>query len=144
MRIDGQWYLCDDEIVRPIVSGEILTGDGSWLKVLFLVDIGADVTALSADVLRVLGLPTRERPDRLGGVGGIAGSVALSTQIRLLCDDGGKAVFRGEFSAFTSPEALDMSVLGRDILDLFAVIADRQGTVVALIRDRHRYRIVSS
>lgn len=28
MRIDGCWYPCDDEITRPIVHAEILTGEG--------------------------------------------------------------------------------------------------------------------
>lgn len=143
MRIDGCRYPCDDDIVRPIVCGEILAGDDQWLKSLFLVDTGADVTAFSADVLDLLGLPTQERPDRLGGVGGVADSLALSARIRLRCDDGVKAVFRGEFSAFVSSDALDMSVLGRDILDHFSVIADRQGSTLALIRDRHRYQIAT-
>jgi len=35
-----------------------------------------------------------------------------------------------------------MSVLGRDILDLFAVIVDRPGDVVCLVGQRHRYQIV--
>jgi len=143
MRIDGCWYPCDDEITRPIVHAEILTGEGDWLKVLLLVDTGADVTAFSADVLELFGLPIHERHDRLGGVGGVADSVTLLAQLRLTCDDGRKAVFRGEFSAFRSADALDMSVLGRDILDHFAVIADRQATLLALIRDRHRYQIVT-
>lgn len=143
MRIDGCWYPCDDEVARPIVHAEILTGNGDWLKALFLVDSGADVTAFSADVLELLGLPIHEHRERLGGVGGIADSVALFAHIRLTCDDGGKVVFRGEFSAFRGSEALDMSVLGRDILDHFALIADRQASALALIRDRHRYQIMS-
>lgn len=143
MRIDGCWYPCDNDIARPIVHAEVLTGDGDWLKVLFLVDTGADVTAFSADVLELLGLPIHECPDRLGGVGGIVDSVALSAIIRMTCDNGGKALFRGEFSAFLSSDAVDMSVVGRDILDHFALIADRQASVLALIRDRHRYQIAS-
>ena len=38
-------------------------------------------------------------------------------------------------------EALDMSVLGRDILDMFAVIVDRRGVVVAIVGGQHRYTI---
>jgi len=38
--------------------------------------------------------------------------------------DGSKAILRGEFSAFVRSESLDMSILGRDILDHFTLIAD--------------------
>ena len=38
-------------------------------------------------------------------------------------------------------EALDMSVWGRDILELFAVIVDRSTSVVSLLGQRHVYRI---
>src|SRR5688572_15020180 len=47
MRIDGVWHLCDDGIVRPVIRGEILACDGSWVKAPFLVDSGADRTVFS-------------------------------------------------------------------------------------------------
>ncbi len=59
----------------------------------------------------------------------------------LLCDDGQKVTFGGEFAAFTQDEALDMSVLGRDILNLFAVIIDKPDDAVCMVRQRHGYRI---
>lgn len=68
-------------------------------------------------------------------------SVTISTQIRFPLDNGEMAIFRGDYAAFTSHEALDMSVLGRDILDMFAVIVDRAADVVAIIRERHGYAI---
>ncbi len=34
-----------------------------------------------------------------------------------------------------------MSVLGRDITDLFAAIVDRPGNVVCLLGQNHRYKI---
>ena len=37
--------------------------------------------------------------------------------------------------------ALDMSVLGRDILDMFALIADRRANVVAILADGHHYTV---
>jgi hypothetical protein len=42
----------------------------------------------------------------------------------------------------TDPGALDLCVLGRDILDLFAVIIDRPGKVVCLLSQKHRYAII--
>lgn len=32
MRINGQWLLCDDGIVRPIARGHIETADGDCLR----------------------------------------------------------------------------------------------------------------
>jgi hypothetical protein len=50
-------------------------------------------------------------------------------------------VFKGRFAAFTDPKALDMSVLGRDITNLFAVIVDRPQDLVCLLGQRQHYRI---
>jgi len=65
----------------------------------------------------------------------------VETQIEIQRDDGGIAAFRGQFAALTDPEALDMSVLGRDISNLFAVIVDRPGDVICLLGQQHRYVI---
>src|SRR5262245_27956356 len=47
-----------------------------------------------------------------------------------------------DFIAVTDPTALDLSVLGSDILDLFALIVDRPGNTVCLLSRRHRYEII--
>ena len=57
MRINGEWFECDDGIVRPVIRGEALAADGTWLRVFFLVDTGADQTVISADVLDLLQYP---------------------------------------------------------------------------------------
>lgn len=141
MRIDGEWFECDDGFVRPVVRGDILNASGIWEPTPFLIDTGADCTVFSAAILEVLGFDTTASEQRLGGVGGVAESVKVATQIRLVQDDGGTAVFRGEYAAFAQLEALDMSVLGRDIMAMFAVIVDRPDDVVALLRQPHRYAI---
>jgi hypothetical protein len=57
MRIDGEWLLCDDSVLRPVIRGEILESDGTWHPVAdFLVDTGADRTVFSAIVLASLRL----------------------------------------------------------------------------------------
>ena len=38
-------------------------------------------------------------------------------------------------------EALDMSVLGRDILDMFSLIVDRRAGVVAILGGQHYYLV---
>jgi hypothetical protein len=144
MRIDGEWALCDDGVIRPVVRGEVEAADGSWLAAPFLVDLGADCTVLAHDVLRFLGFTTSLDQQDLGGIAGTTNASVLDTRVRLMRDDGATVTFRGRYAALTRPEAMELSVLGRDILGHFAVIADQPGGVVCLLRDRHCYRIEES
>lgn len=141
MRVNGEWLQCDDGVVRPIIRAEILTGNYRWRAFELLVDTGADRTVLSANVLESLNLETKAPHDPIGGIGGLVDSVTVFTQIRLSQDDGQRAVFRSEYAACIEHEALDMSVLGRDILEFFALIVDRRGEMVAIIAGRHHYTI---
>ena len=68
---------------------------------------------------------------------GFADSVTIITIMRFLRDDGKWVTFRGEYAACTNYEILDMSVLGRDILNLFAVIVHRAANVVTMIGESH-------
>ena len=77
----------------------------------------------------------------ISGLGGMVEAVSIVTQLRLTHEDVGKVVFRGQYAAFTELEALDTSVLGRDISGLFAVIVDRPHDVVCLLRQHHHYTI---
>jgi predicted aspartyl protease len=141
MRINGLWYVDDDSVRRPVIRGEVLTSNGFWRKVPFLVDTGADLTVFSAAVLADLHLQPLAIRDRLGGVGGIVNSVIVETQIRFGHETGGKVTFRGQYAAVTEVESLDISVLGRDITGLFAVIVDQPDNMVCLLGQRHRYTI---
>ena len=141
MLIDGRWQVCEDGTVRPVIEGRILAADGSWLAAPFLVDPAADRTVLCADLLRVLGLPSISSTDQLSGVGGTAASVVVMTTIQLLQEDNREVSFRGPFAAVTDVDALDLSVLGRDITNWFALIVDRPGDRVCLLGQRHRYTI---
>ena len=141
MRISGLWYLCDDGMLRPVIRGELQAADGAWVNAPFLVDTGADRTVISAEISNALHLRPIDSPDRLSGVGGMADSVVVETAIRFTRDGDGKAIFRGQFAAFIDPETLDMSVLGRDILNMFALIVDRQADTVCLLGQKHHYTI---
>jgi predicted aspartyl protease len=141
MRIDGQWLLADDGVMRPMISGEILAGNGSWERSEFLVDTGADRTVFSAATLAKLGLQPVAMREGISGVGGMVDSVIVETQIQLTREDAGNVVFRGQYVAVTELEALDINILGRDITNLFAVIVDRLHDVVCLLGQRHRYSI---
>ena len=141
MLLPGHWLLCDDGVLRPIFRGKMTASDGSLLEVEFLADTGADRTALCAAVVERLGLPTVAAAVQLGGVGGSSVTVIVDTAIQLMRGDGGTAVFRGQFAAFTELEALDMSVLGRDISNLFALLVDRQRDLVCMLGTGHQYAI---
>jgi hypothetical protein len=143
MQISGRWHPGKDGIWRPLIEGEVQTVQGRWRTVDFLVDTGADQTAFSADIVRLLGLPVTATPYRLEGLGGRVRLEEVETTIHLFQERGAAIAFRGRYAAISDPEALEMSVLGRDILDLFAVIVDRPGEVVCMVGQRHRYQIVA-
>jgi len=128
-------------VLRPIFRGEILAADGTYFQADLLADTGADRTVFCAEILEKLGLPTQSSQTQLAGVGGQTATVLVDSAIQLNRDDGGIAVFRGRFAAFTVVEALDMSVLGRDITNLFALIVDRPRDQVCLLGSGHQYSI---
>lgn len=144
MVINGEWMICADGMSRPLIRGELQTGNGQWESVAFLVDTGADRTVLSAPVLAQLGLPPSAAPEQLGGLGGMAEMVTVTTSLRLTKQDAGKVNFRSQYAAVTEVEALDICVLGRDILGLFAVIVDEPQQVISLLSQRHSYNIIES
>jgi hypothetical protein len=123
------------------MPAEVLGKNGTWRRANFLLDIGADRTVFSAGLLSVLHLEMIEKQGHLSGLGGVANAVVVNTQIRLRRENADFAIFRGHFAGATDPDALDMSVLGRDITDLFAAIVDRPGNLVCLLGQNHRYKI---
>ena len=141
MLISGEWFPCPDEVVRPVIFGEVLSGLGNWIPVPFLLDTGADRTVLAADVLFKLALPIDNSQEHISGLGGVVDSVVLETKIQLMRETGAPVLFSGRFAAVTEATALDISVLGRDITDNFAVIVDRPQDAVRLVSQRHSYSI---
>jgi len=146
MQIIGEWYLFDDGIERPAVMVWLQRGDGEPLLVPVLIDSGADRTVFSANLLPELEpLATAAPADRsLAGVGGSVEYRLLPTSIVLVRDDGMPVAVKGEFAVFTDLDSSDVSVLGRDVLDNFAVIIDRPANLVLLLALRHSYRVVAS
>jgi predicted aspartyl protease len=140
MRI-GFWLLCDDGIVRPILDGTVKKADGTSLPVRFLIDSGADCTVFSAEIHAKLGLTSLEGGNNLAGVGGRVQSTVVEARVRFLDTEGNGIQFVGRYAAILDPEALDMSVLGRDILNLFAVILDRPREAVYLLGQGSGYSL---
>ena len=142
MLISGTWHVCDDGVIRPVMRGEIQARDGSWVKAPFLLDTGADRTVLSADILPALYFQPVTTESHLGGVGGVVHATVIETRIRLTRENNGKIMFRGQYAAITAAEALDMSVLGRDVTNLFAIIVDWPQRLVCLLGQQHQYTII--
>lgn len=141
MRINGLWHPDDDGVYRPVIQGDVLSATGVWTPTRFLVDTGADRSVLSADILDEIGFQGEAAASQIAGVGGRTASVEVPTPIRLFRDNGVEVQLNGRFAAFTDPDALDMSILGRDVLNLFAVIVDRKQDVVCLLAQGHGYEI---
>jgi hypothetical protein len=108
---------------------------------MLLVDSNADSTVLSARVLEMLRLeqlpPLRPVIDK----GGDTGHVDVEAMIWFTRDGPDQVAFSGRFAAVAEPNALDMSVLGRDILRWFDLIVDRSSNIVCLVNQRHDYTI---
>jgi hypothetical protein len=143
MRIDDEWFERDDGVVRPVKRVEILAAAGVWAPAFFLVDTGADRSVFTAGLRELIGIAGTNSDSRVGGVGGLQDAIEIAVRIRLTTDDGRKPIIRGSFAALTRDEALDINVLGRDVLDLFAVIVDRPGDTIAHIGQRHYYSITT-
>jgi predicted aspartyl protease len=142
MEIKGEWQFCEDGIVRPLMLGRFEATSGTWISARLLIDTGADRTVLSAAVLQALRIDPLEAEEGISGLGGMTDAVAIQTKLQLFRETGAPVTFHSYFTAVTDPSALDLSILGRDILDLFALIVDRPGNTVCLLSQRHRYLII--
>lgn len=144
MRISGQWIESKGGFEWPVVLATIAGARRAVAELPFLIDTGADQTLLSAEVAALLELPADRMGETLQGVGSIIESVVVSTEITLRRDDGIDVRFTGQYACCTQPDVLDVSVLGRDILNHFAVIVDHPARSVILLRDRHQYSIAAT
>lgn len=143
MVIVGAWWKCDDGEVRPIIRASVKAGDGQEIAARFLVDTGADRSAFDAVLLQESQLPQQAAPSSfsLEGVGGASPFVVVETVLQLPREDGGIASINGQFAAFTDPKAIDLCILGRDVLDHFDVIVSRRRNQVVLLAAGNEYAI---
>lgn len=142
MRFDGHWSLGHDGILRPVLKGYALAANGSIKDIPFMVDTGADRTVFSAQSLDKLGKEWSIVPDfQLEGVGGFVEAVSVDEPICFIRESGVAVPFTGPFLGFTDPNALELSILGRDLLNHFTVIVDRPSELVVLLTKNHSYSI---
>lgn len=140
MRISGTWRLCDDDVARPTFWGEMMDASGRWVEIPFLADCGADRTVLSSDVFEALALDSAVSDQSMVGVGGSSDALEFQSVLRMPRSDGVMVHFRGQFAAGAAA-ALDMSLLGRDITNHFALVIDRPGDTVCLLSRGEVYRV---
>lgn len=133
MRVEGTWLFCDDGVIRPIFLAEVLGSDGKWVEVPLLADCGADRTVLSHAAFAGLGFAACQGHERVVGIGGRVDPVIFDTQIRIPRSDGVSVTFRGQFAAILDSSALDMSLLGRDVTNHFALVIDHPRSKVCLL-----------
>lgn len=116
---------------------------GSPVAADFLIDSGADRTVFSAALLARLRLPAKSTQPgfTLSGIGGTSEFVLVTTVMEFTRDDGGPVRVRGEFAGFTDPIAIDLSILGHDVLNNFDLIISRRRNEILLLAPRHQCRI---
>lgn len=141
MLIAGEWLAGADDVTRPVVCGEMQSAAGRWEVVYFLIDVGADRTVLTAEITSKLGLTAAAGQFQVEGVGGVSPTGFVNTSIGLSDATGQRITFRGRWATLTTPGVLEMSLLGRDILDHFTVVVDRPGSRVCLVRPPHACHI---
>jgi hypothetical protein len=111
----------------------------------FLLDTGADETFLHHRSISVLGIDTSHLNVRadVGGIGG-EGVPYFRWETRLLLVSAARQgrMFDGEINVFLDPHASRVPILGRDVLDRFAVIFDRDRNQVLLLDKPDTYQVV--
>jgi hypothetical protein len=143
MRIVANWRMCDDGVTRPLIDAHVVGAHDVSFYERLLIDSGADRTVLTADLARRLKLPTELASDKVVGIGGEVRFLLIKTVIELVCDNGRPVHLRGEFAAAQYDAVIDVSVLGRDILDHFDVILSRRNDDALLLAQDHRYTVHS-
>lgn len=90
MRIVGEWFRCDDGIVRPTLRLYAHGQNGERQRDRFLVDSGSDRTVLSAFFLRRMRMQGDLPPAGFGlsGIGGSSASVIVRMPLELVDADG--------------------------------------------------------
>ena len=135
MRIEGRWLVGIDGVERPVFDGYLEVPSGIQLAVSLLIDTGADFTVLAPDVAQQFVSVVRPTPTSTtaGGIGGTQPVHELAVDLLLPTTSGQRARIRGPLPILLAPGSLELSVIGRDLLDQFALIYDRPQSVLLLL-----------
>jgi hypothetical protein len=145
MLIAGRWQLCPDGVTRPLLAAALPAAGGQLFDTDFLVDSGADATVLCRQTLDAVQQASPPGGGAtLAGVGGQVGCVVVQTTLHFTCEDGTVIRVHGSFAAFLAPDASDVDILGRDVLNNFDVILSYPRREVLLLAPNHSYQVVTS
>ncbi len=129
--------------LAPVVEALVRTTDGRWMSVTFLIDLGADGTYLPSEYIEDLGLQPDEAQteDDVTGVGGQKiEHIPYTTQLRFSNND--RRTFDLEIGVFTQAEALDVPILGRDVMNDFTLLCDFRANLVWLLDEAERTKLL--
>jgi hypothetical protein len=142
--IASGYYVSIEGTHRPFIIASVLSPAGVWLDVPFLIDTGADATFLDHGCIEYLGIDVSSLPikDDAGGVAGTLSYYEFSTQLRLEGETDEARIFAGHIGILTFPEASDTPILGRDVLDHFVAIFDRQKGRILFIAEPDSYQVL--
>lgn len=142
MRIDGVWQHdpADLDLVRPTIPARLVVSDQAF-AVAFLVDTGADRTVLGSAFASILLPHERKSAESFVSAGGTLSHFVADARIMLVDVDGRAVSFNVPCVVLSDAEQANTHLLGRDVLDYFAVICDRERDVVTLLRPPHTYSI---
>ena len=129
--------------LAPFVEAMVRATDDRWVKVFFLIDLGADGTYLPRRYVTKLGLQpdeaqTKDDVTRVGGQK--IEHIPYTTQLRFSNDD--RRTFDLEIGVFTQEEALDMPILGRDVMNFFTLLCDVRANLVWLLDEAERTKLL--
>lgn len=132
-----------DNPLAPFVNASLRTVNEQWIEVSFLIDLGADGTYLPSQYAKKLGMQLDRAPteDNVTGVGGQrAEYVPFTTQLRF--SNGDEKILELEIGIFTQADALDVPILGRDVMNCFTVLCDFRGNLVWLLDETERTQLL--
>jgi len=146
MLITGKWLPGTDGVSRPVIIVEVRGADGNLYPEPFLVDPGADRTIFRAYLWRSLRLQANPVGEGsiLQGIGGSSRFVEVTTLIELPRQDGQPVQLEAPFAGSTDLDALDYSLLGRDVLDHFDLILSKRRNEILLVAGIHRYAVTEA
>lgn len=142
MQIDGLWQRDSEQpdIIRPVITAKLLV-QGQELPITFLIDTGADSTVIGSAFTSLLVDVQQESTKSLVGAGGQVNCFFASVRLELRDVSNRPIRFSIPCAILTDPSQANEHLLGRDILDYFALICDRETNRVTLLRAPHRYMI---
>ena len=143
MVVYGWWQETDRGVAEPRIAAVVDPVGGRPRRFEFLVDPGADRTFVPrrcADELD-LDLCAWDLVGDAFGVGSAGMPFYEGEADLLFLGRPGRKTVTASIGVFRDESVLDEPGLGRDILDLFAVVIDRRRDLVALLDETEHYRI---